>query len=166
MAVWLCATILYIPFFLPAIERNDYTITPTVVTAIPALAFSSFTVALFVSIVIQSRLPFRTLLHPTRARVIGAIGLWVLLPIGVFLYAPVSAAAMVAMAIMGAMEGFAQPLPLFLIAAALLATLLYVVACLLSSGLPDWRLRFFAYCLVWWAAYLGFLLHSGFLTEL
>lgn len=155
----------YIPFYLPTIKQNSFTVTPTIITSIPALAFPAFAIALLISIMIANRTSMRILLRPTKAKARGAIGLWAFFPFGLFFWKPIIAPVwwFIHIGIGGLNADF---LPLYILFGLGVSIICYAAACLLSSGLPDRTIRFAAYCLIWWGIYLSLFLYSGFLTEL
>ncbi|MBR9844457.1 MAG: hypothetical protein GYB25_14960 [Rhodobacteraceae bacterium] len=96
----------------------------------------SFSFALPLAIWSLSPLPARVLFRPTRARVLGALGLWFLFPMAFAGPLPISA-------------GWTFLITPRLLTGPVLLAFCYIIACLLSSGLPHRGLRSGAYLLIY-----------------
>ncbi|MDU8929312.1 hypothetical protein RXV86_18115 [Alisedimentitalea sp. MJ-SS2] len=154
---WVAASLLYGLALGPWIETlpqaRNAVFLPTGWRAPLGMVLPSFALGLLTAIWSLSPLPARVLFHPTRARVLGALGFWLIFPIGVFFYdapihflLPMITALPVSAGFWFFFEfgdfGFLQ-WNLVLLAPCHLA------ACLLSSAIPNWKPRTFAYLMVW-----------------
>lgn len=123
--------------------------------AIIASGFIALMVGAVVSLIISNFRRWRVVLHPNLGRIIGAIILWVLMPILVFSYVPWLLGALFFMLMLPA-----SPLAALI---GLLGVLpWYLVSCLLVSGVSHRLLRVALFALVWWGAYSISLLYFGF----
>lgn len=110
---------------------------------VPSLAFG-----LLIAIYMCCQLPLKHLLRPTRARTLGAIGLWLILPVASLSLLPISAGYIGIISIRELHTDFASRLEVPLVAWALLPVC-YLTACLLSFVYRHWWHRLLAYLLVW-----------------
>lgn len=166
LLIWPIVTVLYWLFYLPPNGQWDVHIAPNKVTSTLALAFPTFSIALIVSILSLNTLPVKTLFKISRARLLGAVGLWLIMPLALFGFRPVTVGFVVFSGLLVGEESwsvgalFETILSLGFMAAIFFAC--YAVACLFSSGLPSRWIRFAAYCLFWWGIYFGLFLLFGF----
>ena len=108
-----------------------------------------------------SPLPLRVLFGPTRARILGGLGLWLVWPLAVIFPYPLSAGLMT---LEGASQSitFGSSSDIFRVAliGTLSLTFCYGAACLLSHAIQPWWHRLLSYALLW-SAGLAFCAANG-----
>ena len=135
------------------------------------MALPSFSLALLLTILTLSPHTKVTLFKPTRARLLGTLVFWTIFPVLAWGAMPFTTGYIVGTFLTKtwrwAFQNGHSPVlddltNIFVALAAL--PICYAVACLLSSGLPKWWLRFLGYCLVWSGIY-ALLPLSGLMTS-
>ncbi|MDJ0825259.1 MAG: hypothetical protein QNJ16_07135 [Rhodobacter sp.] len=132
------------------------------VMVLPSLAFG-----LMIAIYTLSPLPNRVLFRPTRARLITTLVLWLIYPVGSVGLWPFSAGFVVSNGLANALNGmdFSRDWQLRFALLLLPMAVTYAATCLFGSALPNWKLRFFAVNLYWWAAFSVMIAHGGILLD-
>ncbi len=156
LVLWLISSIAYAFLLGPLLETlsltQHSTFLPADFWAPVGMFIPSLALGLLSSINTLSPLPKRILFRPTRARILGALGFWLILPIAAVSLVPVSA-GYVAISIFSEFGVNFDWSGLVLAIMGLFLGLSYVIACLLSSGIPHRWQRALAYILIWSGCY-------------
>ncbi|WP_430465063.1 hypothetical protein [Tabrizicola sp.] len=144
------------------VEPASPNIVPKGWAALPFAAMLAFGLAVVIGLAVANRGRWRAVLWPRRSRVLGALALGFVTPIGVFSWLPWILGGMwLTLGLPALQEG--QPsgffLGLMLIGGA--SVLAYPLSCLIVAGVKSriWRVAVFG--LMFWAAYGGIILFQG-----
>lgn len=148
LILWLISSPLYAIFIAPVIDPRLTVFLPTGFWTPVAMALPSLGLGLLIAIAQHRTAPLARVLRPTRARLLGAIGFWLVMPVAVIGIFPFSAGFVGITAFRQAGFGLSGDAGYSTISAALLGVS-YIIACLLSYGLPQIVKRFAAYVLIW-----------------
>lgn len=107
------------------------------------------------ALIISNFRRWRVVLHPNLGRILGALTLWILMPVTIFAYIPWISGPLLVIVAIGLN-------PIVSVIALLSLLPWYLVSCLLVSGVGHRWLRVALFGLVWWGAYSVLLLYIGF----
>ena len=153
--VWLA----YVFWRLPVMRAEpDYyhQYIPTALTILPAVVFFSLGLATLICLFTQNRRRLRTVLRPTKGRIIGALILGFLTPLVVFNWTPWIVIGIAVL--MSGTDSWGLPLAL------LPGVAWYLPSCLIVSGVKSRPLRVAIYSLFWWASFSAHFLFNGVLN--
>ncbi len=150
--LWLVSSALYAVWLGPLIGASDFARTavflPTGFWAPLGMALPSLALGLLVAIGTCVTQSWRQILRPTRARILGAIGFWLILPIGSVFVVPVSA-GFLGLFFMQKILVDDYSAGVVAMPAWMLLPVSYVIACLLAIAYQKWRGRLLVWCLIW-----------------
>ncbi|WP_306121104.1 hypothetical protein [Roseovarius sp. MMSF_3359] len=155
LLIWVVSSLVYAFLIGPEVARSvsvsRATFLPLGFWAPAGMFVPSLALGLLLACYMLNPLSHWRLLRPTRARVLGAIGFWFWLPVAAIALMPV-VAGYISIVYFSYHAKHSDHLILdwqfvSTMCGALIAS--YVISCLLSSALPEWRRRTLAYLLAW-----------------
>jgi hypothetical protein len=146
--LWGALTPVIIWFVMPFVQISKSMIPissfwPALWWALPSLA-----AGLLIALYRHRTAPITKVFRPSRARLLGALGLWMMMPMSVVAILPISAGYIGIQTLRHTQLNLPAD-PTISIFAFVLLGVSYVIACLLSHGLPQLGKRLLAYILVW-----------------
>ncbi len=152
LVLWVILSVFYPLILGPMVAASSFgpraMFLPTGILAPIGTLVPSLALGLLVAIYRCCQLPLKHLLRPTRARILGAIGLWLILPVAGLSMLPISAGFVGIISVREFYSDFSDR-PEVPIAMWALLLVCYVISCLLSFAYQRWWRRFLAYLLIW-----------------